>query len=237
MDNASEISRYVYRPQDVRELDRIAIEEQGIPGYELMCRAGRVAYAAMRERYSNAERWLILCGSGNNAGDGYVIARLAIEEGLDVRVVSLSPPAKLMGDAATAWQDLQAVDRRVQAWDGPHSLGDADLIIDALLGTGLMRPLAGAYLESVVAVREFKARNSVPVIAVDIATGLNGLTGEVMGAAIEADLTVTFVGLKQGLFLGAGPNYSGDIVFADLGIAPVNTRRIRATQPKFGRDV
>ena len=103
----SRLADFVYTPANVRELDRIAIEEIGIPGYTLMSRAGEAAFAATRKRYPEARRWLVLCGAGNNAGDGYVIARLARQAQLDVTVVALSDPHRLQGDAARAWEDYR----------------------------------------------------------------------------------------------------------------------------------
>jgi hydroxyethylthiazole kinase-like uncharacterized protein yjeF len=230
----SEMAQHVYRPEDVRELDRIAIEEQGTPGYELMTRAGQATWLAAAERYPHAQRWLVLCGSGNNAGDGYVIARQARENGRQVEVIALSPPANLKGDAAKARDDFMAAGGSIAEWPAPLDLAAADVVVDAMLGTGLLRPLAGAYLEVVAALAKRAA--STAVVAVDIPTGLSGLTGEVMGAAVRADLTVSFVGLKQGLFLSAGPDYVGELVFDDLGIQPVDTARVPPALNVFNED-
>ncbi len=194
-------------------MDRVAIEELGIPGYTLMSRAGAAVTQAAHERFPHARHWLILCGAGNNAGDGYVIARIAADAGLDTRVVAVSDPDQLRGDAAQAWSDFQQAGGQLVDF-GPGELERVDLVIDALLGTGLDRPLAGKYLDVVHAV----SASGRPVVAVDIPSGLHGVTGEVMGAALRADLTVTFVGLKQGLYLGSGPDHTGELVFADLAI-------------------
>jgi hydroxyethylthiazole kinase-like uncharacterized protein yjeF len=221
-------AHWVFTPDQVRELDRIAIEEQGVSGYELMCRAGQFAFDALRGRYPVACNWLVYCGSGNNAGDGYVIARLAIEAGLHVDVVAVSQPDKLSADAAQAWQDYQAVGGSSQAFaasGAPENTRQYDLVIDALLGTGLMRPVEGVYAEAVTAIAE----HGVPVAAIDIPSGLSGHSGEMMGACVAADMTVTFVGLKQGLFLGAGAERCGDVIYSDLGIAPVDTARVQPT--------
>ncbi len=219
----SGFEQWVYTPANVRELDRIAIEEQGIPGYELMRRAGQFAFDVMREHYPAARRWQIFCGSGNNAGDGYVIGRLAIENGLAAAVVTVAEPARLTGDAARAYQAYAAAGGMVYPFgDQRRSAGAADLIVDALLGTGLERPLAAAYADAVAAINGA----ALPVAAVDIPSGLNGSSGEVMGSAVRADLCVTFVGMKQGLFLGAGPDHCGKIFFHDLGIAPIPPDRV-----------
>lgn len=218
-------SSWIYTPAAVRELDRIAIEEQGIAGYELMSRAARVSLQAIMQRFPRARRWLILCGGGNNAGDGYVLARLATAAGMQVTVQTLQAPATLQGDAQQAFTDFADTGGAAQPWPGTVSECDTDLIVDALLGTGLARPLTGEWLACVQAVNA-AAR---PVVALDVPSGLDGLTGAVLGAAVQAALTVTFVGLKQGLFLGSGPNCSGRIVADDLGILPVPISRVAPT--------
>jgi len=217
------LSAYVYQPEQVRELDRIAIEELGIPGYELMCRAGQAAFDAAHERYTSALHWLVLCGAGNNAGDGYVIARLARKAGLDVTVVALVDPTQLHGDAATAWEDFHAAGGAVLGF-ADADFARAELVIDALLGTGLGRELDGAYLQTVDAVNA----SGLPVVAVDMPSGLHGSSGEIMGAAVRASVTVSFVGLKQGFYLADGPDCIGELVFSDLGIP---LKPVRSVQP------
>ena len=219
------MSARVYAPKQVRELDRIAIEEQGIPGYELMTRAGQACFAAARERFPEARRWLVLCGSGNNGGDGYVIARLALQNSLQVRLLALSDPEELGGDAATAWGDYASAGGEYMPWDAEPDFDGVDLIVDAMLGTGLERDLGGSYLDAVTLVNA----SGLPVVAVDSPTGLNGTTGTSMGAAIEADLTVTFVGQKQGFFLVDGPDCCGELVYADLDIEPVDASVVTPT--------
>ena len=226
------MSHRIYMPGQVRELDRIAIEEQGIPGYELMTRAGQVCFDAIRTRFPDARRWLIVCGSGNNAGDGYVIARLAYQHGIEVRLIALVEPETLTGDAAKAWQDYQGGGGEYVSWDETPDFSGMDIVVDALLGTGLERPLKNTWLNIVQLINE----SVVPVVAVDIATGLNGATGAVMGDAVYADLTVTFVGLKQGLFVGAGPEYSGELVYADLAITPVDEEQMPPALQIFSRE-
>jgi len=213
--------QWVYTPDAVRELDRIAIEEQGIAGYRLMRRAGQFAFDAIRERMPHARHWVIYCGSGNNAGDGYVIGRLALENDLDVTVIAVGEPERLGGDAASAYQDYVAEGGTLQPLGSPVD-ADVDLVVDALLGTGLQRPLQGVYAEAVAAINAA----TVPVVAVDIPTGLNGADGAVMGDCVRADLTVTFVGLKQGLFLGDGSAACGELHFSDLGVDPVAVDRV-----------
>jgi hydroxyethylthiazole kinase-like uncharacterized protein yjeF len=224
----ADIETLVYTPLNVRELDRIAIEDLGIAGYALMKRAGQAAFDVARSRFPQARRWLVVCGAGNNAGDGYVIARLARAANLQVTVAALTAPDELQGDAQKAWGDYRAASEgTTQPVVTFHEslCANTDLIVDAVLGTGIGRPLSGAYLEAV----QSMARARVPIVAVDVPSGLNSQTGEVMGCALKASVTVTFVGLKQGLFLGAGPEHAGVICFADLNIPAAVAGRVEPT--------
>jgi len=203
----------VYPVAAVREMDRRAIEDIGIEGYTLMTRAGRAVVAAARERFPQARRWQVVCGAGNNAGDGYVVARLAAADGIHVSVVAVVDPHKLHGDARKAYADYVADGGSVLPWDGTLE-ADAELLIDGLLGSGLERPVEDAFADAVHAINAHPAA----VLALDLPSGLSGDSGDVLGCAVEADLTVTFVGLKAGLYLGHGPRLSGDVVFAGLDI-------------------
>lgn len=204
---------HIYLAGEVREMDRRAIEEHQIPGYTLMYRAAECAFRTLRKRWPRARRVLVLCGAGNNAGDGYVVGRIARGEGLQVSVASLFDPAKLTGDAQIAWQTYRDSGGETIEWS-PDLLEEADVVVDAILGTGLTRPLSGRALEIVAQVNS----SGKPVLAIDVPTGLNADTGRVMGGAIRATVTVTFVGLKLGLYTGAGPAHTGEIVFDGLGI-------------------
>ena len=203
----------IYSVATVREIDRTAIEDEGIPGYTLMTRAGAAAVRAAREYFPDANRWQVVCGAGNNAGDGYVVARLAAQEGIVVSVVALVDPESLTGDAATAYGDFAAEGGVVMAWEGALD-DEAGLVVDALLGSGLERDVGGEFAKAVTAMNSHCAR----VMALDIPTGVHGDTGQVMGTAVAADLTVTFVGLKAGLFAGEGAELSGTIVFDGLDV-------------------
>ncbi len=203
----------IYSVASVREIDRAAIEDHGIPGYTLMKRAGEAAVSAARIKFPDANRWQVICGSGNNGGDGYVVARLAARGGIVVSVLTLVDPDSLTGDAAKAYTDFAAEGGVLAMWAGELD-GDAELLVDAVLGSGLERDVDGAFADAVSAINAHPAR----VHAMDIATGIHGDTGAVMGCAVKADLTTTFVGLKAGLFLGNGPNFCGEISFAGLDI-------------------
>ena len=203
----------IYPVAAVREMDRCAIEDHGVAGYTLMTRAAQAAVTAATERFPDARRWQLLCGAGNNAGDAYVVARLAAAEGIAVSVIAVASPERLSGDAATAWGDFAAEGGVVMPWEGSFD-AQADLVFDGLLGSGLERDVDGELAAAVSAINEHAA----PCIALDIPTGLHGDTGRIMGCAVVANLTVSFVGLKAGCFLGDGLACCGDIVFAGLDI-------------------
>ncbi len=203
----------LYRAAQVRELDRIAIQERGIPGFELMSGAGYEAFQCIKKKWPDTRSVAVFCGSGNNAGDGYIIAGLALEAGLEVCVYAVSEPGKLNGDALLAYRKYTHAHGVVMPFQAEQAI-NADVLVDALLGTGLDRPVTGFYAE---AIQVLNAHSS-PTIAVDIPSGLNSDTGNVMDCAVKADCTVTFIALKQGLFTGQAAEYCGEICYAQLGV-------------------
>ncbi|EIJ41051.1 yjeF-like protein, hydroxyethylthiazole kinase-related [Beggiatoa alba B18LD] len=214
----------LYRASQVRELDRVAIEEMGIPGICLMERAGSTAFQVMQSCYPKLKRIIVLCGTGNNGGDGYVIARLAFLAGYDVTVLQLGNTNQLKGEARLAFEAMLSVGLSPQVFS-EKKLAIVDLIVDALLGTGLDREVAGKFRDVIEAV----GRRTCPVLSLDIPSGLHADTGKVMGAAIKADITVSFIGLKQGLFTGDGPEYCGKIYFDDLQVPEAIYKQVRHT--------
>ena len=200
----------LYTAAQVREFDRLAIEKYEIPGRELMERAGAAAFDCLRAHWPRARRIAVVCGPGNNGGDGYVIARLAQVAGMQVVVWQLGDVQGLK-DAALACRE--AFDGRVEPWDG-QAIESVDVIVDALLGTGLERPVEGLWRAVIEAMNSAAA----PVLAVDVPSGLSADTGAVMGVAAKAALTVSFIGLKQGLFTGDGPAVCGRVEFSALEV-------------------
>jgi hydroxyethylthiazole kinase-like uncharacterized protein yjeF len=207
------ISAGVYTAAQVRELDRCAIERYDIPGYELMTRAGHAALNALRRAWPDTRSLCIVCGPGNNGGDGFVTARLARAQGLRAHVVALTDPAQLEGDARRAFDDFTAAGGQCEDWH-PQAALSADVIVDAVFGTGLGRAIEGRLAE---ALRTINAAGR-PIVAVDIPSGLHADAGRELGIAIRADLTVTFIGRKLGCYVGAGPDFVGRVVFDDLGV-------------------
>ncbi len=203
----------LYTVAQVRELDRLAIQRFGIPGAELMARAGGAAFALARERWPEARRWCVLAGTGNNGGDGFVVARLAAEAGLEVQVLQLGERDRIAGDARRHAERWAETGRPWRDFEGALPR-DADLIVDAMLGTGLERDLEGIWREAVAAVNAHPA----PVLAVDVPSGLDADRGRVLGEAVCAAATISFIGLKRGLFTGDAVDCCGEIFFDALEV-------------------
>ncbi|MHC8441472.1 MAG: NAD(P)H-hydrate dehydratase [Candidatus Eutrophobiaceae bacterium] len=216
------MSRSLYTAAQIRELDRRAIEERGIAGFELMSRAGAAAWCLLRERWPQASRILVCCGSGNNAGDGLVVARIAAEAGCTVSLAGLYAAERFKGDAGRAWKEASHLPYKVWLPDDPLLVDGSppDLIIDALFGTGLDRPLERHVVALVRAINDAPC----PVFALDIPSGLCADTGALKGIAVSAQATVTFIGIKRGLLTAQGQDCTGELHCADLGL-PVEVFR------------
>lgn len=217
----------LYLATQVREMDRRAILEQKVPGLTLMERAGRYSFEQLRQQWPDATNITVLCGTGNNGGDGFVIARLAREAGLTVRLLQLGDPNKLIGDAAVNAERWQ----RIGGFAEPFTAipGTTEVIVDAILGTGLEREVTGNWAQAIIAINKHPA----PVLSVDIPSGLNSDRGQMLGVAVRATITVTFVGLKRGMFTAEGAEYCGEIRFDGLGVS--DTARA-VEQPSALRD-
>lgn len=212
MPGMNRLPHNLYTPAQVRELDRRAIEDHGIPGGVLMARAGRSAWQHLRQRFPAVHRLLVLCGGGNNGGDGYVVARLAAEAGLTVELCPMADPQQLDGHAREAADAALAVVPPIATpWT---AIGEADAVVDAMLGTGIDRPVTGA----MAAVIDALNAQHAPVMSIDVPSGLNARTGRVMGTAVRAATTPTFIGLKQGLFTGEAADFVGELAFDALQV-------------------
>lgn len=223
-----ELPSALYSAAQVRDLDTRLIAA-GTPGFELMQRAAQAAWRALRRRWPQTTRVDVLAGSGNNAGDGYLLAALAQKAGWTVRVLAVGDPQRLAGDARLAFEAAQTAGVTVLPWSTGASL--QGVLVDALLGTGLSGEVRRPYREAIEAINA----SGLPVLALDIPSGLCADSGRVLGCAARADLTVTFIGLKLGLVSGEGPALVGDLVFDDLraepailAAAPVTARRLTA---------
>ncbi|UFH49132.1 NAD(P)H-hydrate dehydratase [Pseudomonas sp. KNUC1026] len=204
-----ELPDLLYTAEQVRDLDARLIAA-GTPGLELMQRAASAAWRALRRRWPVSRPVTVLAGHGNNAGDGYLIASLAQRAGWNVRLLIVGDPARLRGDAAQAYAMAQADGVPMHAWHADAVL--EGVLVDALLGTGLKGDVREPYVDVIQAIND----SELPVLAVDLPSGLCADTGRVLGVAVRANLTVTFIALKLGLFTGDGLACAGDLVFDDL---------------------
>jgi NAD(P)H-hydrate epimerase len=203
----------VHTAAQVRALDRHAIDDLQIPSYTLMTQAGEAAVVALRSCWPSKQRIAVVCGPGNNGGDGYVVARLAQSMRIDVTVISLTDASRLQGDARRAHDDFVAAGGTVRSWS-EGCLANAEVIVDAIFGTGLSRALEPTMIERINAINDCHA----PILSLDIPSGLDADTGAVWGAAIMAERTLSFIGLKLGFYLGEGPNHTGIVLFDDLDL-------------------
>lgn len=218
-DDYERLPSLLYLAEDVRELDRFAIEECAIDGFELMSKAARFAFHALLKTWPKCQSLVVLCGSGNNAGDGYIMASLAHKRGMAVTVLFASAPERLKGDAQQAY--LSCKQQQVPCLEFSLSVfqqrleSKQSVIVDALLGTGLNTAVTGNYADIIQAANS----QSQPILAVDVPSGLCSNTGQVLGIAVRANLTVSFIGLKLGLFTGHGREYAGNIRYSNLELA------------------
>ncbi len=209
----SSIPENIYLVKQVRELDRLAIEKCGIPGYTLMCRAGKAAFDLIQTTWPQAGKIAVFAGPGNNGGDGYVIARLALAAGRQVSVIPSGDHSGLTGDAGRARKDY--LDNGGRCTDfASNVLSGCDLVVDALLGSGLARPVEGTFAAAIQAMNT----RPVPILSVDVPSGLDADNGWALGEAVTAQATITFVGMKLGLLTGAGRHHAGRLFYDDLQI-------------------
>ncbi len=211
MPNTLTLPQALYRGDQVRAADHRARQQPGMQGSILMERAGEAAWRLLRARWPRARRIAVLCGPGNNGGDGYVLARCAQASGCQVQVLTLRQDQVAVGDALSAQQRLLQVGVVPQGFS-PDRLQDADVVVDALFGIGLTRAVEDPARRAIVAMNQCGA----PILALDLPSGLHADTGHVWGVAVRAAATLTFIGLKAGLFTGAGRDHSGAIYFDDL---------------------
>ena len=210
--------------EGMREADRHTIEDLGVPGIVLMENAATGVVDALREKFPEARRILILCGPGNNGGDGLAAARHLANGGHEVRVLLFADPEKLNPDPAINLSLARAFGVPIEVVDGNDlsaldSVLEGDppeVVIDALLGTGIDRPLGGRLAEAAARIAESK----LPVVAVDVPTGLNGSSAAVPGPVLPADLTVTFAALKVCHALPPACLHCGETAVVDIGIPP-----------------
>ncbi|MFQ5829836.1 MAG: NAD(P)H-hydrate dehydratase [Candidatus Methylomirabilia bacterium] len=213
----------VFTAEEMRALDRRAITELGIPGPQLMEHAGRGAARAIQGSLGplRRKRLVICCGKGNNGGDGFVVARECRRAGATVQVFLLARTRDVKGDAALMLALYQRAGRKIaeitqdcELGAAEKALASADLVVDALLGTGLTGPATGLYASAIELIND----SGRPVAALDLPSGLSSDRGSVLGPTVKASLTLTFAGLKRGLLLYPGAACAGQVQVVDIGI-------------------
>lgn len=219
---------------EMREMDRLTIEEAGIPGVVLMENAAGSAAEIFLEHFNPPPDSLIyiICGKGNNGGDGFVIARYLHESGMNVSVAITGERSSIKGDALINLSAIQKLGIKFSEINDDTALDafikritGCSYIIDGIFGTGLNSPVKGIYKKIIDAVNDSK----IPVMSIDIPSGLNSDTGEIMGSAIKADLTVTFGFIKPGQVVYPGAGLTGKLVNVDIGIPRMISEKIETT--------
>ena len=203
----------IYSVAGVRELDRRIIERMGDNGYELMSHAGEAAFALLLSRWPDLDHICVFAGPGNNGGDAWVLASLAMLHNIRVTFYTLGDMGRQSDSAAEARQAALQTGLETRPFTGQLDF-DGDLIVDGLLGTGLSSDVRGEYATAITAINEHPA----DVLSLDVPSGLNADTGTVMGTAVRATQTVTFIAVKTGLLTADGPDFTGDLSCAALDL-------------------
>ena len=209
------MNRLLCTAEQSRALDQGIIERQDISGFALMARAAEEACQLIHEKYPSARRVVVYAGTGNNAGDGYLVACRIKDLGKSARVVQLAPAEALKGDARTAFEEALEAGIPMRPFPDAGEI-DEDLVVDALLGTGLSRPVQGDWVEAVNQINQ----SGAIVVSLDVPSGLHADTGTADPHTVRANRTVTFITRKRGVYTADGPDYAGRVTFSDLNVVP-----------------
>lgn len=231
-DFRTRLPRELYTAAQVRELDRLAIRGLGIEGFTLMQRAAAAVLDLTLDHYPQVKHLVVMAGPGNNGGDGYVVAALAQARDIRATVVQVGNHTALQGAAGQAARMAAGKNTPVEIFDSANLFPDSPhfghtVIVDALLGIGLSRPVSAEFQSAI----ELMNASGLPVVAVDVPSGLCSDTGEILGAAVNAAHTVCLVGLKRGLLTGQGVNCCGELHFFDLETAETIRNSAEAPRP------
>ena len=213
----------LYTAVEARALDNYTIEALQVPALTLMTRAGEAALGCLQQNWRSARSIVLVCGAGNNAGDAYVLARLLHQKGYQVAVIEVFPAAKKSDAAQNCFQVMKGAG--VVPTENYACLTQADVVVDAVFGVGLNRNVGGEYAAAIEQINQ----SNKPVLSLDIPSGLNASTGQVMGSAVRASATISFMTAKIGLFTGAGPDQSGQIFVDDLDTPSVAYQNVAAS--------
>lgn len=216
--SATILTETLYSAAAVRAIDGYIIDKMDVSGFDLMQRAASSAFHHLMKMWPDVQQVLVFCGGGNNGGDGYLVAANAKRHGLDVQCVAVSAPEKLKGDADSAYQKALSEGVEVTRWEQYSEKMGAELfsaglvIVDAMLGTGA----TGEPREPFAQVIRLCNQSGCAMLAIDVPSGLDATTGSAAGVAISADITITFIALKVGLYTAQGPELCGSIHFEPL---------------------
>lgn len=217
-DSLVKLPNPLYSAAQVRQLDSLATAKFGCSGSGLMQLAAKAAFQCILTRWPKTQFLRIFVGCGNNAGDGFLCAVLAKEHAIPCEIIIVGDLSRLGPDAGSAYQKAKLNNVEMCEFESflarPVAAHEYAVAVDALLGTGLDRPVTGKFARAI----EILNSTLAPVVAIDIPSGLSADTGMPLGTVVEADLTVTFIGLKRGMLTGHGRDYCGEIVFHDLNI-------------------
>lgn len=233
----SSLPKILYSCAHVRAIDAAAIVA-GTPGVVLMKRAARAAFELLLREWPSCSGIVVLCGAGNNAGDGYVLAGLAAQECIPVTVWYVSSPEALQNDALKAYRFAVQEGVKCQPFDQREAqqadlYGVETVLVDALLGVGINKRVCGRYADAI----HWINHRRLPVLALDVPSGLCANTGNVLGFSVNASVTITFIGVKKGLFTGQAANHVGLLRFSDLGVLPesLNIHHVFKAEPSIQR--
>lgn len=215
----------LYTAEQTRQLDKTVIETHRIPGAALMARAGAAALELINQRWPQAEHLAIVCGSGNNGGDGYELGAQARQQEMDVAIFEIGKATSMSDETRNA--RAKAKNSGVVLHTGIGALTSADVIVDCLFGTGLNRDVEGDYTTAIEVINHHA--KAIPVLSLDIPSGISADSGRALGCAVHAHTTLSFLGLNRGLFTGQAPDHTGEILFDSLAVPVKATHQLPAS--------
>lgn len=203
----------LYQIKQIRQLEKLAMEQQGLSEQQLMEEAGRSVCQLLLYYWPDARYFVVLCGKGNNAGDGYTLAHYLLQRGRNVKVLQVESNTELSGVARQAYDRYRQANGTIEQYEAEHLEG-ADVAVDAMLGIGLKGDVRQPFYQVINELNQCRR----PVLAIDGPSGLNADTGNPMGVAVQASVTVSMIGGKVGFYTGHGLSHCGYVHCADLGV-------------------
>lgn len=225
----ADLPHALYTAEQTRRLDSIASQHYDLPAYVLMTRAGTAALRLLKNKWPQTKHIVIICGAGNNGGDGFELARQALSQAIQPTLFQLSDAQPMSAEALAARDSCLAAGINIQPFQ--NTIPDCDLIVDALMGTGLNRPVEGALALAIDAINS--ASKHTPVLSLDIPSGLHADTGQALGCAVHATQTLSYIGLNVGLFTAEAKDHCGQIHFDGLGVPAAVYQQVPTTASRL----